>query len=269
MSEHAAVRAPRCIAVLAALLIVASACGDDTVRLTYQPKAGDRSEYEVTVRSESVVRIPGQPERRQDDQVVLRAEHVVLAADRSGTRLRIRLRRADAGPAEAREFVVRFDRAAQLAEVEEVEGLPARILGDLGLAEIFPAAAGTPPDRRLEPGERWEIVDSGDGSAEPAKGRGRLASLGLDGGRDIGIVETVLELPVARTGSSADGLFRLVGEQYTDSRTAHDLSDGSIRWSEAETVGKYELSLTPGEQDLPAVRGSLRVRVESKTRRLS
>ena len=257
------------IGLTLALLLTGSGCRDDTVQLTYRPEAGDRSEYEVIVRSESVVEIAGQPPRRQVDRVVLRAEHVVLDADPAGSRLRIRLRRPDAVAADAREFVVRFDRAAQLAEVEEVEGLPASILGDLGLAEIFPAAAGTPPDRRLEPGERWDIADSGDGSAGTATGRGRLASLGLDDGTEVGVVESVLDLPVVRTGTSRDGLFRLEGTQHTDSRTAHDLADGSIRWSEAETVGNYRLSLTSSEPEAPEVKGTLRVSVESETRRIS
>ena len=268
MSEHARVRL-RVAAAIFTLIAGTAACRDDTVRLTYRPEAGDRSDYEVTVQSVSVVDIPGQPQRRQVDRVVLRAEHVVLDADEEGSRVRVRLRRADADADEAREFVVRFDRAAQLAEVQEVEGLPARILGDLGLAEIFPAAAGTPPDRRLEPGERWRIAESEGAPDGALSGRGRLAALGVEDGHAIGIVETVTDLPVARTGTSADGLFSLDGEQHTDSRTAHDLEDGSVRWSEADTVGTYRLTLTPAEGSAPLVKGRLRVSVESTTRRLS
>lgn len=249
------------------LLVGVAACRDDTVQLTYRPEDGDRSEYEVTVRSESVVEVAGEPERRTTDRVTLRAEHVVIDADAEGSRVRVRLRPADADASEAREFVVRFDRAAQLAEVQEVEGLPASILENLGLAEIFPAAAGTPPARRLEPGERWQITTGGDG--ESLSGRGRLEALDVDDGNHVGIVETVTDLPVVRTGTSTDGLFRIDGEQHTDSRTAHDLADGSVRWSEAETVGRYRLTLTSSETGAPLVKGNLRVRVESTTRRLS
>ena len=258
----------RAVAVIClALVFTSAACRDDTVQLTYRAEAGDRSEFEVTVRSESVVEIAGQREQRQVDRVVLRTEHIVLDADDEGSRVRVRLRLAGDDPSNVREFVVRFDRAAQLAEVQEIEGLPARILGDLGLAEIFPAAAGTPPDRPLEPGERWRIT--GSGTDEPLSGRGRLAELGIDDGHAVGIVETVTDLPVTRTGTSADGLFRLDGEQHTDSRTAHDLSDGSVRWSEAETTGSYQLALTSADGDASLVKGKLRVRVESTTRRIS
>ncbi|MFP5325988.1 MAG: hypothetical protein ACLGHT_00730, partial [Acidimicrobiia bacterium] len=241
-----------------------------TVRLTYTPEAGDRSVYEVRVRSRSVVRIAGPPEQKQVDEIVLRAEHEVLSADEDGSTVRVRLRPEGDSESDAREFVVRFDRAAQLAEVQEVEGLPASVLGDLGLAEIFPASAGTPPDRRLEPGERWRIVDTGDPApAQPLSGRGRLAALDLDGEHAVGIVETVTDLPVVRTGTSAEGLFQLDGNQQTDTRTAHDLEDGSVRWSEAKTIGNYALTLTPAEEGAPSVTGSLRVSVESRTRRLS
>lgn len=267
MREHGLVSLRRALG-LGLLLLGAAACRDDTVQLTYRPEAGDRSEYEVTVRSESVVQLAGEPERKTTDRVTLRAEHVVLDADAEGSRVRVRLRPADADASEAREFVVRFDRAAQLAEVQEVEGLPASILANLGLAEIFPAAAGTPPARRLEPGERWKITSAGEGDAL-LSGRGRLAALDLDEGNDVGIVETVTDLPVVRTGTSADGLFRIDGEQHTDSRTAHDLGDGSVRWSKAETVGRYRLTLTSSDTGSPLVSGSLRVRVESTTRRLS
>ena len=267
MSEHAPVSFRRTAALSLLMLTVGAACRDDTVQLAYRPDDGQRSEYEVTVRSESVVELPGQPEQRQVDRVVLRAEHVVIDADEQGTRVRVRLRPADADASEAREFVVRFDRAAQLAEVQEVEGLPARLLGDLGLAEIFPAAAGTPPDRRLEPGERWRITSAGEG--EQLSGRGRLAALGVERGHDVGIVETVTDLPVTRTGTSDEGLYRLDGDQHTDSRTAHDLADGSVRWSEAETVGNYRLTLTSTEGGAPLISGKLRVRVESTTRRLA
>ena len=266
MSEHALVRLLRAAAVGVLLLATVGACRDDTVRLTYRPQEGDRSEYEVTVRSESVVEIAGQPEQRQVDRVVLIAEHEVLDADREGSRVRVRLRPEGDDASEAREFVVRFDRAAQLAEVQEVEGLPASILGDLGLAEIFPAAAGTPPNRRLEAGERWKITSAGEGA--PSSGRGRLAELRIEDGTELGIVETATDLPVTRTGRSPDGLFRLDGEQHTDSRTAHDLTDGSVRWSEAETVGRYTLTLTSADGDAPVVTGRLRVVVESTTERL-
>lgn len=263
----------RAARILGAVLLVvtsAAACRDDTVRLTYAPESGDRSVYEVRVRSQSVVQIAGQPEQKQVDEIVLRAEHVVLSADENGSTVRVRLRPEGDRAGDAREFVVRFDRAAQLAEVQEVEGLPASVLGDLGLVEIFPAAAGTPPDRRLEPGERWRIVDTADpASAQPLSGRGRLAALDVDGGHAVGIVETVTDLPVVRSGTSADGLFQLDGDQHTDTRTAHDLDDGSVRWSEAETIGSYALTLTPAEEGAPSVRGRLRVSVESRTRRLA
>src|SRR5204862_2326468 len=110
----------------------------------------------------------------------LTARQQVLDARGGTTRVEVQLSRDGIG---ARAFVMRFDRAAQLTAVESVEGIPAEALGNLGLAEIFPAAAGAPPDRRLRPGDRWPIDDHVQlpGMTAPARltGEGSLVELGV------------------------------------------------------------------------------------------
>jgi hypothetical protein len=260
--------------VMVGVMIAAgTGCTDDSVRLTYRPSAGDRSSYEIRVRSRSVVRLPGQPTRSERHSAVLRAEQEVLGIDAEGIRVRIRLRPSDAPDSETRTFVVELDRAAQLSEVQEVEGLPAAVLGDLGLAEIFPAAAGAAPDRRLRPGERWridEVVELPGASASPLRGRGRLAELGVIGGRKVATVETTTRLAVNRTTGHGLATTTLVGEQSTTSSTAHDITDGSVQEARSVTAGRYVLTIAP-PADLgvgPPVEGTLEVEVRSTTRRL-
>src|SRR3712207_6086484 len=93
----------------------------------------------------------------------------------------------------------RSDRAGQLAEVERIEGLPAQVLGELGISEIFPAAAAAPPDRPLSPGDRWTInapVDLPGLAPGRLRGQGRLIALGVVDGREVATIESVVELTV-------------------------------------------------------------------------
>ena len=138
---------------VAALL---TACRPGGVLVTFRPDDGARYSYRIAVTSTSVVEVSGQPPDEETDEVVLRADHHVLSHGPGGTRVQVRLRAP--GDDTPRTFVVTLDRSAHLAEVERVENVPAAALGEIGLSEIFPAAAGAPPDRPLRPGERWDVV---------------------------------------------------------------------------------------------------------------
>lgn len=254
-----------------AMTLAFGGCRSDTVRVAYRPEVGDRSVYEITVRSTSVVEMPGEEEREEREEVVLEAEHVVLDAGRGGSRVRVRLRPVGGDDGDVRTFVVRLDEAARLAEVEEVEGLPAKVLGDVGLAEIFPAA-GAAPDRPIEPGERWTVdepVNLPGAGAARRSGRGRLASIGVVDGMDLAVIETEMTVPVATRSDSDDGPFRLDGDQRSESRTAYEIGDGSLLWAKSRTVGNFRLTLAADPREPQPRTGTLRVTVESETRRVS
>lgn len=267
-------RALRAAVGLAGGLLLLTGCRQGDVPLTYQPAVGDRSAFEVRVRSSSVVRLPGRPARREKDEILLRADHTVLAVDRSGIQVRVRLRDARDPEGGSRTFVVRLDRAAQLAEVQEVEGLPARVLGELGLPEIFPAAAQLPRSR-LAPGDRWAIdepVELPDAETGRLVGRGRLVELGVEGRRPVATVETETRLPISRRrADDQDGVIDLRGVQLTESETTHRIADGSVERSRSRTVATFELLLAPPPGTAPGARpleGRLEVEVRSTTRRL-
>lgn len=255
--------------VAVAALALGTACREDTVRLSFKPDPGDQYRYRVEVEAEAVAKVGDESPRRTQTTNVFEAQQSVLDADPGGTRVQIRLNELGGLP---RTFVVRLDRAAQLAEVQSIEGLPASALGGLGLSEIFPAAAGAPPDRALEPGSRWAIdepVQLASPERSRLSGEGRLASLGVIDGREVATVMSTYRLPVKRTAQERRSKLELSGAQDTTASTTYDLKDGSVVSVDARTSGSYGVMLLPPE-DTPGspIPGTLTVQVRSITRRV-
>jgi hypothetical protein len=255
-------------AVLAVALV--GACDPDTVRIVFRPDEGAHYVYRVEVESVTVIDLEGSSSRRIADKFVLQADHAVLAVGTDDSRVRVRLTGSEAvGP---RTFVVRLDRAGQLAEVQRIENLPAEAFGNLGLSEIFPAAAGAPPARPLSPGERWEIDEPVDLPGQPRsrlRGAGRLSELGVVDGEEVARVESTVRLPVKGTTELGGGSFALDGSQTTTSTATHRLVDGAVQEVRAVTHGRYQLTLLPPPgQAGPAVPGMLTLEVRSRTRRV-
>jgi len=252
-------------ALAAALLLAAplAGCDDDTVLLTFRPEVGRTYAYEVEVDSVVTRTVEGELPTVRQEHAVLRARHTVLDAGRDGVRVEVVLRRPGS---ESRTFVVRFDRAAQLQAVESIEGIDAEALGELGLSEIFPAAAGAPPDHRLRVGDRWAIADTVELPEAGARlgGEGRLTELGVIDGADVATIVTRTVLPI----SSADEGQTLDGSQVTESTARHDLADGSVLDAASVTKGEFDIVISPPEgQSGAPVEGSLTVEVRSETRR--
>ena len=252
-------------AVVAVALV--SSCRPEGVRLGFRPRPGAQYTYRVEVHAEVVTRIgDAEPRRRVDDDVI-EARHNVLSSGSRSARVEVRLRGEGVAP---RTFVVRLDRAAQLAEVEAIEGLPASALGTLGLSEIFPAAAGAPPDRVLAPGDRWHIdepVVLPGATRSRLRGEGRLVGLGVVDGREVARVDSTFRLPVERTSDEAQGRIVLRGEQVVTSKFTSGVLDGAVEKVETETRGTFRLSLMP-KGSTAAVPGELTLIVRSVTRRV-
>lgn len=268
---HGRSRRPAILALGLTLLVASlTACEEGTVRLTFRPEVGATYRYEVEVRTVSEVDLgTGGPERREED-VILTAEHTVLRAGDDGVQVRVLLQEPGAPD---RIFEVVFDRAAQLEEVQSIEGVPNESLGVLGISEIFPAAAGAPPDERLAPGASWVIDDTvqvPDGSAATTlTGSGRLVELDVIDGEKVARVASAARLPLESALPSPSGELRLEGLQLTDYSATHDLDDGSVREATSSTVGRFRLEVAPpGGTSLPPVTGSLVVEVSSHTRLL-
>jgi len=246
------------------------ASDDGTVTLAFEPAEGAEVQYETVVESVTVTDLPGSAPTTETDSTRLTTRQRVLDVSDEGVRVEVALTRPGIG---TRTFVVRFDRAAQLTTVEQVEGIPAEALGELGLSEIFPAAAGAPPDRPLAPGERWviddEVVLDAEG-AEPTRlqGAGRLVELGVEDGDETATVTTRTRLPIQSTSASTTGTRTIDGTQTSDVTAVYDLDDGGLRRAEAVTMGQFRLVLGPPEGGAgDPYEGTLSVEVRSTVTR--
>lgn len=264
-------RSPVAVAATALGLVPALAgCEPGTVTLAYRPTAGQELRYDTAVTSSTTTDVPCTgPPTTVTDRTRLDAHHTVVDVDEDGVLVEVVLSRTGIG---SRRFTMRFDRAAQLTQVEEVEGIAAGALGQLGLSEIFPAAAGAPPEEPLAPGDVWVIDDEVllPGAAAPTRltGHGRLRSLGVEDGVDVATVETSTRLPVSTTTSTSSGTSTLDGTQHTEVVATFDLRDGALRRAEAVTTSTYALTLGPPEGGGGApCRGRLDVEVRSTVRR--
>lgn len=255
------------LAAGALALALLAGCRPDGVRLAFRPADGATYAYRVEVHAEVVTRIGDTPERRRVHDDVLFADHAVQSTTGRSSRVQVRLR-GEGQP--ARTFEVSLDRAAQLAEVQRIEGLPASALGTLGLSEIFPAAAGAPPDRRLSPGDRWDVdepVTLPGASPARLRGEGRLVELGVVDGRDVARLDTTYRLPIQRVSDEDQGRIVLEGEQVVHALTTSSVDDGSVVSAQTETKGRFTLRLLPREGGA-GVPGELEIVVRSVTTRV-
>jgi hypothetical protein len=256
--------------VLAGLAVTGAAgCQPDTVRISFDPKPGATYAFDVTTDAHTTTSLPGVAPDATHDSTTLHASQTVLSTDATGVRVEVRLRIADVGE---QTYVVQLDRAAQLTRVESVEGIPSAALGEFGLTEIFPAAAGAPPPRGLHPGDTWTIDDrvqlAGTDTPTRLRGTGTLVELGVIAGHKTATVRSHFELPVSQTATTASGQSQIDGTQVSELTITYDLADGAVRRAEATTTGRFTLTLSPpaGANARP-IKGSLAVEVHSKTQR--
>ena len=256
-------------ALAVAVAAVLAACSDPAVRVSYRPKVGTETVYELRVTTASKTRLVGEPPKDRHDSFVLRSEQKVRRAERgTDTQVAVRL----SGPGQKpRDFVVRLDRAGQLATVETVQGVPGASLGDLGISELLPSAAGALPREALRPGDRWRISQRLRIGSQPLSqlvGWGRLASLGVSNGTKLAVVDTDVALPIdSTTALDSGGTTHLVGAVHTTMHVVQRVRDGVVLQARAHSVGKYVVTLSPpADLVAPPVTGTLTVTVSSTTR---
>lgn len=252
------------------LPLVLVGCRDHTVALAFRPEIGSTYRYEVRVHAVSTTTLEGQAPERTDEEVRLIAEHTVLDAGPEGVRVQVLV--GEPGTS-AQVFYVEFNRAAQLESIESTVGVPADVVGALGVSEIFPGGAGGPPNRRLAPGETWRVDRriSVPGAEAPSRLRvtGRLAELGLAGDEKVARMHTTTRLPFRATQLTTAGIVALDGRQHIEQEATYDLDDGAIRTVQATTRGRFDIQVQPPSGLIAEpVPGTLEVRVTSRTRRL-
>ena len=253
--------------VLAMAGVALTGCRTDAVRLGFHPAVGATYSYTTTVDSATHTTLLASDVAPQ--HLTFASRERVLSLANGLARVEVVL---DAQGSGTRTYVMQFDRAAQLTKVESVEGIPTGALGNLGITEIFPAAAGAPPDHPLRPGDRWTIDDNVqlEQATAPANltGQGQLVELGVVDGRRTATVRTTTVLPVRTTSTSATSSQVLDGVQTTQLIVTYDLADGAVASVIATTTGRYTLTVSPpnGSRDQPVV-GDLSVVVRSTTTR--
>jgi hypothetical protein len=244
-------------------------CEPATVTVAFRPHAGTEYRYDVKVHSTTVTNLgEGEPEVSVDD-AVLRSDGTVLSAGAGEVKMQVRLRREGSPD---RTFVVRLDRAAQLAGVETVEGLPPSVLGPDALPEILPGAPAAPPDRPLAPGDRWDIdlqPDLAGAASTRLQGSGRLVELRLVDGRKVASTSAVTRIPLSSSEQVRRGVLALDGVATTESTALRALADGAVEEATSTTRGRFNVTLSPppGSPGEPLT-GTLSIEVRSETRRV-
>jgi hypothetical protein len=241
------------------------------VRIAYEPSVGDTTVYDLRIETDTVLALDDRaaPTERSSSARVRATQTVLDVAPRSPdttARVEVRLERPGSP---ARTFVARLDRAARVRSIESVEGLPASVLGDVGLVELVPSAAAAVPSRALRPGEAWTIdVPLQLPGSAPARLRGsaRLVELGVVDGEDVAVVRSTTRMRTARATDVPEGRIVADGTQSTTSITRHALDDGSVVSASSTTRATFAVVVSPpfgsGVVAEP-VEGTLRVVVRS------
>lgn len=233
------------LTVLAGAIALLPGCRPATVQVSYRPPAGAQLHYRVEVHSVTTTRLGDAAVERSVNDAVLEADDTVLASGPEEVRVRIRLRRQGVPD---RTYVVRLDRAAQLAGVEAVEGaLPSAPAPD-ALPEILPGAPGAPPNQPLAPGDRWTIdtaLSLPGAQTARLRGSGRLVELGLLDGRRVATTRSVTRLPLRTTSQLRGGTLVLDGTEATSSTATRSLADGTVETSSSVSSGEFAMTLEP------------------------
>ncbi len=244
-----------------------TACDKEAVHVGFRPEAGASYRYEIKVQSVTTTLLGDEAPDRSVDDVTLESRDTVLSAAPGEVRVQVQLRRVGSPD---RTFLVRFDRAAQLAGVDAVDGLPPAVLGPAGLPEFLPAAVTAPPDRPLSPGEKWRIDATPTLSgAAPVRleGTGRLVKVSTSGGRKVASIKAETSVPLSSTSKVADATVTISGTETTESTATRALVDGVVQEANSVTKGTYNLVLSPNGSGAP-VTGTMAVEIRAQTRRL-
>jgi hypothetical protein len=246
-----------------------TACSkDESVHVGFRPEAGAIYRYEIKVQSVTMTVLGDEAPERSVDDVTLESTDTVLSAAPEEVRVQVQLRRAGSPD---RTFSVRFDRGAQLAGVDAVDGLPPEVLGPVGFPEFLPAAATAPPDRALSPGEKWKIDAAPNlpgAQSVRLQGTGRLVKVMSSGGRKVASIKAETRLPLSSTSRVGDATLTISGTETTESTASRGLADGVVEDASSVTRGTYQLVLSPQPGAGSPLTGSMTVEIRSQTRRL-
>jgi hypothetical protein len=257
------------VARLALLLPLALAAGaltacdsPESVNVGFRPAAGASYRYEIKVQSVTTTVLGDEAPERSVEEITLESRDTVLSAAPEEVKVQVELRRAGSPD---RTFRVRFDRGAQLAGVDAVDGLPPEVLGPGGLPEFLPAAATAPPDRALSPGERWKIDATPTLPGGPPR---RLVKVATEGGRRVASIKAETSLPLSSTSRVGEATVTISGKETTESTATRALADGVVQEATSVTRGTFDVVVSPQPGGGLPVKGTLSVEIRAQTKRL-
>lgn len=255
-------------ALAAGVLTACNGDGEKAVHVGFRPAAGASYRYEIKVQSVTTTILGDEAPERSVEEITLESRDTVLSAASEEVTVQVELRRAGSPD---RTFRVRFDRGAQLAGVDAVDGLPPEVLGPVGFPEFLPAAATAPPDRALSPGEKWRIdatpTLAGAGSVR-LEGTGRLVKVTTAGGRKVASIKAETRLPLSNTSRAGEATVTISGTETTESTAIRAVADGVIEEASSVTRGAYNLVVSPQPGGGLPVTGTMSVEIRAQTRRL-
>jgi hypothetical protein len=261
--------------VLALLLVAAilSGCRAGNATVAFRPRPGARYLYHVDVATTTVTRIGTRPATTTVDHERLVVRQTVLSVSATGADVRVVI---DDQRGSQETLRVQYDRADHLTGVQRQDNLPVSVLGQLGLAEVFPASIDAPPGHALRPGDAWAIdapLELGPGTGSSVTrgrvlGRGRLVELRTRGSQALAVIHTTLAVPVngANPAAGGAGPVDLQGRETTTSTATRRVPDGVVQEETSTTQGRFTLRVQPPPDAAgPDVPGTLSVTVRATT----
>ncbi len=239
------------IAVVLLVLVaaIASGCRGDDVRLGFEPAAGATYRYRYEVDATITRALEGEEPKTTSVHLTFRSHQTVLEQTDEGTRMEVTLSAPQSAPRTA-EVVV--DRAGSLQAIQQVEGLPADQIGLPSAAALLASTSVEPPTGPLSLGDTWDVA------LGVVSGRSRLDHFAVLDGARAAVVEMELVEVLTDTVSSGASEVVLDGDLRSSSRTAFDLSDGSVRRSRTRSHGRVDVLVSPpADVVAPAVEGEV------------
>lgn len=257
--------------VLVLLTTTLAGCRADTVAVSFRPRAGARFSYRIDVVTTTTTRLGPHAPTVNVDRERLTADETVVGVTGTGADIRVALH----SDRVVEVLLVHYDRADHLTGVRREDNLSLGSLGQLGLAEVFPASLDAPPVHGLRPGDTW-LIDAPLVLAPSAStvthgrvsGHGRLVELSTRRGHSVAIIRTVLDVPVDGTYAAASGAgaVGLHGVETTESTASRNIKDGVVEDESSDSRASFDVTaMPPSGITGPPVSGSLSVVVHATT----
>ena len=255
------------------------ACDSDRVPLTYRLEPGRRVEHRLRLEAEITRTLQGQTREQRVVATFRAAQQVTAPLSAGGAEatfslapesLRVDGRPVDPGPDQ--EFVVELAADGRVVGISEVAGQTGQALGPGGIERLLPRLRPVLPGEPVRPGDGWRsdtqfVDETGRFSLQASS---RLKHLGEVRGHDAALVRTTSESPVDRQEVFANAVADLEGTDV-GAQQAWFALDGFLIEATGDSVGSYDVTFSPAEQEVEVVpvQASLVVRLHSELRLLS